>query len=139
MTVPLDSEELRNSQLREEARWLFRAIFGDLPEAEVVEGYVRAHRFYCTNDKAVAFLQVIVQSRLDVEAIELVLRRRRTVLSRKCRMLVYLAEAKPSHYLRLVNTQARPVHGSMALVFAGVRTATKYLKGLWLVRRHSLA
>lgn len=128
----------RDAQLRAEARVLHAALFGTPPADQVLAGYVGAHDHYCTDPAGETLLRTIVARRLDAEALELVLRRRHPILSRKCRMLVYLAESTPAGYRRLVNPTSRPVAGWFALVAAGLRTAWLYAKGHALVWRHRL-
>lgn len=131
--------EQRVSALRLEARWLYTALFHRQPEEALVTAYVRAHAYYCADEHAARFIRTIVERQLDVESIELVLRTSRPELSRKCRMLVYLAESTPRDYPLLVNERAQPLRAWVALAMAVVRTVFKFAKGHWLVRKHALA
>lgn len=125
--------------LRAEARWLHAALLGTPCPAEVEAAYLAAHDHYCQGDQDSPLLAAIVERRLDAEAVELALRHRNPVLSRKCRILVYLLEARPDSYPRLVNPAPRRLEAWWALGWAGARTVWKRLKGEWLVRRHGLA
>ena len=124
----------RECELREEARHLHAALFREHCPPELEEAYVRAHDYYCRPGPDDAAIRTIVARKLDVEAIELVLRRKRPALTRKLRLLVYLAEATPSGYRRLVNEADRPVLAWLVLGGAVFRTALKYLKGFLLLR-----
>ena len=135
MTPPPASLDRHDQQLREEARHFHAALFREAVPAEVEEAYVRAHRYYCRDEPAGIDLATIVARRLDVEAIELVLRRKRPVLTRKLRLLLYLAEARPAQYRRLVNEADRPVRAWLSLGGAVLRTGFKSLKGRLLLRR----
>ena len=135
MTPPPAPLVQRDRQLREEARHLHAALFREEVPPEVEEGYVQAHRFFCRKEPDGIDLATIVARRLDVEAIELVLRRKRPELTRKLRLLLYLAEARPSHYRRLVNEADRPVRAWLSLGGAVLRTGFKYFKGRLLLRR----
>jgi hypothetical protein len=136
MTLPPASEIRRDRELREEARHFHAALFREEIPAELEEGYVRAHDHHCRDNADAALLSTIVARRLDVEAIELVLRRTRPALTRKLRVLLYLAEARPSHYPRLVNEADRPVRAWLSLGGAMLRTGFKYVKGRLLLRRY---
>jgi hypothetical protein len=73
----------------------------------------------------------------DLEALELAARYTRSfpLLSRKFRLMAYLAETLPENQSFFVNERSSFFDG-MAHSAAGVfRTAHKMLKGLWLVRR----
>ena len=135
MTLPPASEIRRDRELREEARHLHAALFQEEIPAELEEGYVRAHDYYCQEPDGID-ITAIVARKLDVEALELVLRRKRPALTRKLRMLLYLAEARPSHSPRLVNESDRPVRGWISLCRAVLQTGFKYVQGRVLLRRH---
>jgi hypothetical protein len=126
------------AELRAEARWLYGAIFGGQPSHDIENAYVSAHSFFCRADNASPLVRTVVQRRLDVEAIELALRHRNPVLTRKCRMLVYLAESAPADYPRFVSTKPLPVLAWVLLAGAAAGAAIKLLKGRWLVWRHRL-
>src|ERR1043166_2220967 len=116
------SEIRRDRELREEARYFHAPLFREEIPAELEEGYVQAHRYYCREQADGIDLAAIVARKLDVEAIELVLRKKRQTLTRKLRLLVYLAEVRPSHYRRFVNEEDRPVRAWLALGGAVLRT-----------------
>lgn len=136
MALGDDQGAEREHELREEARYLHAALFNSAPSEDIVEEYVRAHRFYCTQDPTSIDLRAIVARKLDVEALELVLRKRHPALTRKFRILLYLAEVKPGYYPRLVNLADHPLRAWTALFFAGFRTMYKTLKGHVILRRH---
>jgi hypothetical protein len=128
----------RERQLREEARHLHAALFGSSPPPDLVDDYVRVHQFYCDPGSDRINLQLMVARRLDVEALELVLRRRNPALTRKLRIVLYLAEARPFYYSRLVNHSDRRVRAWLALAGAAARTLAKRVKGRLLLRRHAV-
>jgi hypothetical protein len=135
MTPPPASLDRRDRQLREEVRCFHAALFREVVPPELEEAYVQAHRYYGREEPGGIDLATIVARKLDVEAIELVLRRKRPALTRKLRLLLYLAEARPSHYRRLVNEADRPVRAWLSLGGAVLRTGFKYVKGRLLLRR----
>ena len=136
MTLSPASEVRRERELREEARRFHAALFGEEIPPELEEGYVQAHTYYCREQPDQVDIATIVARKLDVEAIELVLRKKRPALTHKLRVLLYLAEARPSHYRRLVNESDRPVRACLALGGAVLRTAYKYIRGRLLLRRY---
>ena len=136
MTLPPASEVRRDRELREEARHFHAALFREEIPAELEERYVLAHRHYCREQPDEVDIATIVARKLDVEALELVLRKKRQTLTRKLRLLVYLAEVRPSHYRRFVNEEDRPVRAWLSLGGAVLRTAYKHVKGRLLVRRY---
>jgi hypothetical protein len=138
MTLPPASEVRRDRELREEARRFHAALFGEEVPAELEEAYVRAHRYYCREQTDEVDIATIVARKLDVEALELVLRRKRPTLTRKLRLLLYLAEVRPSCYRRFVNEDDRPLRAWLSLGGAVLRTGFKYFKGRFLLRRHRL-
>jgi hypothetical protein len=74
---------------------------------------------------------------LNVEAVELVLRRRRPALTRKVRILLYLIESTPSGYHHFANDRDRRIGGWFALFVAGVRTIARTIQGQMILRRHA--
>lgn len=73
----------------------------------------------------------------DLEALELAARytRRLPLLSRKFRLMVYLAETAPENQAYFINERSSFLAG-MARSAAGVfRTVFKMARGLWIVRR----
>jgi hypothetical protein len=72
----------------------------------------------------------------DLEALELAARytRRLPLLSRKFRLMAYLAETLPENQGYFVNERSSFLAAVFVLAGAGVRTGWKMARGLWLVR-----
>jgi hypothetical protein len=84
-------------------------------------------------------VQKTVQYRLDVEAVELALRRPIAhLLTRKLQALALLAEATEGYHDYFANRRGTRVLAFAALTAAVLRTMVKKLKGLYLVRRYKL-
>jgi hypothetical protein len=130
-------QRARATALDAEARHLHGCLFPGRPLADhVAARYVRAHdhvRFAADVDVA-----RIVQQRLDAEAIEYWLRRRRPVngLTQRLRTLLYLLEIEAPYYRDFVRDRGSLVSALPALVTAPLRSVWKLLKGSRLARRH---
>jgi len=126
--------------LAAEARYLHAALFSQPPDPAVVERFVEAHRQLFEHQPPSPLLSTIVARRLDAEAIEYALRRRRAgrELTRKLQVLSYLAEVRAAYEPEFLNRTARPARAMLALAAAALRSAWKLLKGEMLVRRHGL-
>jgi hypothetical protein len=123
-------------ELEREASYLHHALFGEEPAPAMVTAYIRAHALYRFDIQEAARIGVLVDRGLDVEAVELVLRRKNQTLTKKLRILLYLAEAMPIHYQRLVNSTNRRAGAWVSLIRNGLRTATKYVEGRAILRRN---
>jgi hypothetical protein len=73
----------------------------------------------------------------DLEALELVGRRKKCLpmLVDQVRLMCVLAETRPDHARYFFAARESRSAAFLALGWAGVRTAEKYLKGLYLLRR----
>jgi hypothetical protein len=73
----------------------------------------------------------------DLEALELAGRytRRFPLLSRKFRLMAYLAETVPENQPYFINEKSSFLAGMARNAAGAFRTAFKMLKGLWIVRR----
>jgi hypothetical protein len=126
--------------LAAEARYLHAALFARRADALTVERYCQAHRLLFAADPASPLLSRIVEQRLDAEAVEYALRRRRRgrELTRKLQILSYLAEARSAYQDEFVNRTDRRGGAIPTLAGAALRSLWKRLKGELLVRRHGL-
>jgi hypothetical protein len=73
----------------------------------------------------------------DLEALELAARytRKYPLLSRKFRLMAYLAETLPENQAYFINERSSFIRGMARSAAGGFRTVYKMIKGLWLVRR----
>lgn len=127
------------TELRREADWLHRCVFGNEVPPRVADRYVAAHAHL----GIVQGVDVarIVERRLDAEAIEFWLRRRRpdNALTQKLRTLLYLVEIEADYYPLFVRHQGSLWSSLPWLVLCPLRSAFKLCRGHWLARRHHVA
>jgi hypothetical protein len=125
-------------ELESEARHLHRAFFRNDPPAEVVGRYVAANAAH--GEPSGGLVERVVALRLDAEAVELALRLRQgpTALTRKIQILFYLLEVRPEYFGFFVGEAEGQGRAAWGVLLSLLRTAGKYLKGAYLVRRHGL-
>lgn len=125
-------------QLRREAAALHRAVFGEDIPSEIADRYVEAHSVVGAGivGEGSAWTARLAEKGVDLEAIEIVLRRRQPnhVLCQKFKLLIYVAEAFPRYYTEFINERRRPVQAWTSLFMHGLRTVFKYVKGSLLLR-----
>ncbi len=126
--------------LADEARALHAALFGCAPDAATIARYEAAHAQLFANEAESQAVRAIVERGLDAEAIEFALRRRGRgrELTRKLRILSYLAEARAAYFERFVNPEASRLRAWRHLAGALLRTPWKLAKGEYAIRRHGL-
>ncbi len=126
------------AQLKMEAETLFKSLFKRLPSTELIQKYQEAHTFCCkpgkNGDVNMAYL---LSEGLDSEALELVLRKRKTVLSKKLLLLVYLAEMDPQFSEYFFSGNQNRAKAFLLSTWVTLRTVFKYVKGHYLLRRHT--
>ena len=126
--------------LDEEARFLHAALFSRAADDTILERYRDAHRQLFPDELTSPLVVRIVGKRLDAEAIEYALRRRKAgrELTRKLQIISYLAESRRAYHDEFVNIERRRVVSFVVLGAAVARSTWKWLKGEMLVRRHGL-
>lgn len=125
-----------------EAAALHRALFDrDLPE-EIGRHYAAAHPHALRNvtEAERQWMARALRTRSDLEALEVAVRLLRAdhILTRKMKLLVYLAEASPESYDRFVNEEPHRAGAYGALVWHGMRTLFKFLKGCLILETRRL-
>jgi hypothetical protein len=130
---------IADEQLGREADHIHRALFGRAAPADLQRQYVSAMR-----DAPVvsAFppLDRLMEADVDLEALELALRRRqpRNALTQRFQVVCYLAEVQPANYGRFVTERRRFLEGALTLGMHVVRSMFKLVKGRWLLHVHGL-
>ena len=122
-----------------EARKIYAAIFGREIPPLVLDRFVVASK---------RLNQSVPQAEMDsyyramgacndLEALELAARytRRFPLLSRKFRLMAYLAETLPENQAFFVNERSSLLAGMTRSAGGAFQTIFKMLKGLWIVRR----
>jgi hypothetical protein len=123
---------------RAEANCLHRALFGrDAPE-EVQTQYVNALQGAVLADFPRCDLGRLIERGIDLEALELALRRRARVngLTQRFHALCYLVEVRPEYYARFVNEPPHFTTGVLVLAWHVIRSAYKLVKGRCLMWIH---
>lgn len=128
--------------LLHEAAALHRAIFRTEVAPEVAQKYVEAHK-YCLQSLSPQeqhWMDEVIAKGLDLEALEAAFRVLGPdhVLSRKFKIMVYIAEAYPLYFRAFVNEKRRRFFALLAMTVHVLRTGFKLLKGMYLVRTYRL-
>jgi hypothetical protein len=130
----------RSPTLAEEVRYLHDSLFAVTLDDEVVHRYAAAHLKLFPNEETSLPVARVVSRRLDVEAVEFVLRRRQAgaQLTRKIKILCYLVEVRNAYQSEFFTTKSERTRAAVLLSAAVVRSIWKLCKGEYLVRRHGL-
>jgi hypothetical protein len=140
MPIPIGISLPSHDYLDEEARYLHAALFSTAADDTILERYRDAHRQLFPDEPTSPLVARVVGKRLDAEAIEYALRRRKAgrELTRKLQIISYLAETRREYHDEFVNIERRPIFAFVLLGAALARSTWKLLKGVMLVRRHGL-
>ena len=125
------------NELRAEAQYIFQALFKQAAPQEVVKYYVAAQNGAILTGAWID-MPTIVARRLDLDAIEFAVRRRKTILSQKLQIMCYIAELSPGLLNHFINKRQNRLGAYMALAIAGIRSAVSFLYGHYLVIRFKL-
>lgn len=121
-----------------EAQSVYWALFrGDAPFI-LIQRYEQAARQLdaAANPGDISAIHQLLAQRADLEAAELAgrLTGRLPLLTRKFSAMTYLAETLPDHQRFYINRRSSLAGGVMMLTWAGMLTAVKLARGLWLLR-----
>jgi len=136
--------ELESSTTREklqaEAEILHRILFGSGAPAEVKQRYALALETLPLAASLKCDLAALAERKVDLEAIELALRKNNPMnfLTQRFRVLCYLVEARPDYFHRFVNQRPRFIAGVLTLGLMTLRSACKAVKGRLLVKRYDV-
>lgn len=136
------SSESRN-ELRKEAEYLYRRLFGREASTELIENYLAAHAqmpaLYMAPEAQFNTVRTIVAKELDAVAIEPWMRSRkvRHVLSRKLLLISYLAECDSRHpeYMR---SSGGVTEGWPRFLLTGLQAGFSLARGRYLKARYGL-
>ena len=120
------------------AHAIYRALFNRPCPGEMAERFDYASQYLLadyTADEQKQF-EFAVTHISDLEALELVCRylQRLPVLVAHFRMMVYLSETMPENRKAFVNVRDAGWSAILTMAYSGVRTVTKFIKGLYLIR-----
>jgi hypothetical protein len=128
------------ARYRAEARAIHRTLFGrDAPE-RLQQQYARAIAPSPLADWPRLDLERLLERGVDLEALELALRRSHRVnaLTQRFHVVCYLAEAQPENFARFINERRHPLTGWLILGWHGLRSLYKLHKGRRLMQIHGL-
>lgn len=126
--------------LEAEARYFHERLFRQPPDELTISRYAAAHVELFPGAANPAWIDRIIERRLDPEAVEFALRRRGCgrELTRKLHILCYLAEVRAAYLPQFVNFRRSRSRAWFSLIAAALGAAWKLLKGEISVRRHGL-
>jgi hypothetical protein len=121
-----------------EAQRLYSALFpGDIPP-------VLQTRFHAASERLDANVaphelsayHAAIEATNDLESLEMAARltHRLPLLTRKLRVMAYLAETLPDHQYYYVNDHSSFVQAMLTIAWEGLRSVLKAAKGFWLLR-----
>ncbi len=137
-TPPARRPDLDAEELRTEANRLHRALFGGDAPAEIQDQYERALARFRLAAFPAFDLAPLIAGGVDLEALEIALRRVNAVnaLTQRFQVLCYLVEARPEYVGRFMTEESRFSRGVVSLGVHSVRSVYKWIKGRCLLRIH---
>jgi len=122
-----------------EAERIYHAIFRKPIPSQVKDRYYRASETLFSGfspEENQAFKEAL-RDVADLEALEIAarLKNKMPLLVTRFRLMVHLAENLPANQSVFVNSSNRRIPSYVSLMFGGVRTLYKRLKGRFLLRR----
>lgn len=126
----------------DQARRIYLALFDDEPSENVLNRYAGALKTYnpalSIEDSMV--LNRIFEKKLDLEAVEYIwrLKRRKNPLSQRVQTISFLAEIENRNLNKYVNLSDSRIEVLFRMSLSVARTGYLYIKGSYLVWRHSL-
>ena len=132
------TESARDAELLDEAEHIHRVLFRRPMPPLVGQRYLAAHAFHCRGPEASSKIAQVLRERLDLEAVELALRRRDPAITRKAQIVLYAIETLPEYQDEMVNARDRRLAAWLILGAQTFRSAWKLLKGRVASRRHGL-
>lgn len=122
-----------------EGRKIYAALFGGEPAPALLARFATAARILnsTASQAEVDRSTRALLASSDPEALELAARltRRLPLLTRKFRLMVYLAETLPENQVHFINGRSSFLRGLVNIAGAVLRTAWKLPVGLWQLRR----
>lgn len=141
--LPLTTVKTAVSKLDDlgsEACFLHQAVFARPAPADLQRQYAAALEHAPLANVPACDLTPLFERGIDIEALELVLRRQSPVnsLTQRCHVLCYLAEARPEYYHCFVNESPRQLVGWSFLLWHVLRSMYLLMKGRWLLWRYDI-
>ncbi len=129
---------MNSQKLTQEVLYFYTSLFNKAAPLAVINEYVNAHQFCCFDTPHKINLDTIISCKLDCEAIELVTRHKKTILTKKMQLVIYLAEVNAESRPNFFNNKDSLVKGYASLIYHTIRTILLAFKGLFLLKRYRL-
>ena len=130
------------NMLENEATHFFHGLFGGEAPQSIKIRYRNAHEYMFNEslEQELQTVRLLVEHRLDAEAVEAFLRRKDSphILTLKMQLLVYLAELHASGYRVFVNEADARGRAALTILGALARWPYMLLKGAYLTWRYQL-
>jgi hypothetical protein len=144
-TAESTSDDYQRQLRTREFRFFERKLFGPGSSADVAELYVKACESVFAGVPAGAasaydeFILSAIHEELDIEALELALRRklRRNLLSQHVAVFLYVLEIHSAHYSKFHNDRRSRTAAYFALSFHVFRSIWKLLQGQMILTRRA--
>jgi hypothetical protein len=129
----------QETKKRDEAEKIYHAIFRKPIPSEIRDRYYLASSTLFSGlspEDDQAFVKLF-RSVPDLEALEVAARLRNKIpgLVSRFQLMVHLAENLPANQSIFINSSDRRIPGNFSVVFGGIRTLYKFVKGCFLLRR----
>ena len=136
--IPID-DSVTESMHAHEADRIYRCLFGAAAPDIIKQRFIPPSQALnaSTVTRDVERYYQAIEHAPDLEALELACRwtRRFPLISRKFRLMVYLAETLPENQRHFVNTRDSFARGMLVAVGAVLRSGLKFVRGWFLLRR----
>ncbi|MBX9742863.1 MAG: NAD-dependent epimerase/dehydratase family protein [Chthoniobacterales bacterium] len=119
-----------------EAKILFKTLFSVSPSTKLIKRYLDAHQMNKSMEICDPSIKYILSHQLDIEAVELAIRPKKTILTKKLLMLTFLAEIDPITSQAMVNEKDCRFFAFASLFYFFIRSIYKKVKGHFLLWRH---
>lgn len=127
-----------SNQLQDEARYLFSFLFKTEASKTLLQCYQDAHdTFPESNNNLTVNMHYIVKHKIDVEALECVLRGKSQILTKKLLLVIYLAEMEAGLSPYYENSQKNKIiQAYFILAVQVIRSIYKKCKGRFVLFMH---
>ena len=136
--IPID-DSVTDSMHQHEADRIYRALFGAAAPDVIKERFLEPSQTLNAGTvmRDVEHYYQALEHAPDLEALELACRwtGRFPLISRKFQLMVYLAETLPENQRYFVNTSDSFARGMLVVVATVFRSALKFVRGWFLMRR----
>jgi hypothetical protein len=122
-------------KLKKEAVFLFGSLFSCKSPDTLTQRYIDYHQRNKHQEKQID-IEYIINKSLDVEAMELALRSKNSILTKKLLIIIRLAEVEPILFTLMVNQKNCFLIAFSSLFYFLIRSIYKKIKGQIILWRH---